>query len=66
MTEKKKNMYQSDTLGVPPLRMVLVHTEKERRNAASQIPQRLKAYMQKAGIGQEDLIRLVEHLKKKI
>jgi hypothetical protein len=66
MTEKKKRTYQSDTLGLPPLKMVLVHTENDRRNATSQVIQKPKTSLQKAGIGQDDLLRLVEHLKKKI
>jgi len=65
MTEQKKRTYQSDTLGLPPLRMVLVHAENDRRNAAPTATQKPKTRLQKAGIGQEDLIRLIEHLKKK-
>ena len=65
MTEQKKRTYQSDTLGMPPLRMVLVHAENDHRNEAPTAIQKPKTRSQKAGIGQEDLIRLIEHLKKK-
>jgi len=33
--EEKKHKYQSDTLGLPPLKMVLVHAENERQNATA-------------------------------
>jgi hypothetical protein len=65
VTEKKKYTYQSDTLGLPPLKMVLVHAENDRRNAASTATQKPKTRLQKAGIGQEDLIKLIEYLKEK-
>ncbi len=65
MTEKKKHTYQSDMLGLPPLRMVLVHADNDRRNAAPKTVQKPKARLQKAGIGHEDLIKLIEYLKKK-
>jgi hypothetical protein len=66
MTERKKRTYQSDLLGLPPLRMVLVHAENDRRNAAPKAIQKPKAGLQKAGIEQGDLIKLVEYLKKKV
>jgi hypothetical protein len=66
MTERKKCTCQSDLLGLPPLRMVLVHAENDRRNAAPKAIQKPKARFQKAGIGKEDLIKLVEYLKKKV
>jgi hypothetical protein len=36
MDEEKKHKYQSDTLGLPPLKMVLVHAENERQNKNAQ------------------------------
>jgi hypothetical protein len=36
MDERKKHTYQSDTLGLPPLKMVLVHAENERKNETAQ------------------------------
>ena len=65
MTENKKRTYPSDTLGLPPLKMVLVHAENDRRNAAPTATQKPKTRLQKAGIGQEDLIKLIEYLKEK-
>ena len=65
MTGRKKHTYQPDLLGLPPLRMVLVRAENDRRNAAPKTTQKPTTRFQKAGIGQEDLIRLIEHLKKK-
>jgi hypothetical protein len=32
MPDEKKRTYQSATLGLPPLQMVLVHAENERAN----------------------------------
>ena len=32
MKEEKIHKYQSDTLGLPPLKMVLVHAENDRQN----------------------------------
>ncbi|MGA7194109.1 MAG: hypothetical protein WBW94_10795 [Anaerolineales bacterium] len=37
MDDKKKRMYQSTTLGVPPLKMILVHADNDRQNASAQI-----------------------------
>ena len=34
MGEEKKHTYQSTTLGLPPLRMVLVHARNEAQNAS--------------------------------
>ncbi len=34
MAEEKKHIYQSTTLGLPPLKMVLVHARNEAQNAA--------------------------------
>jgi hypothetical protein len=65
MTKKKKRTYQSETLGLPPIRMVLVHAENDRKNAAPKTIQKPESRLQKAGIGQEDLIKLIEYLKKK-
>jgi hypothetical protein len=36
MDEGKKHKYQSDTLGLPPLKMVLVHAKNERQNKTAQ------------------------------
>ena len=36
MDDKKKRTYQSETVGLPPLKMILVHTDNERQNQAAQ------------------------------
>jgi hypothetical protein len=36
MDKEKKHTYQYDTLGLPPLKMVLVHAENERKNETAQ------------------------------
>ena len=36
MDDKKKRMYQSTTLGVPPLKMILVHADNDRQNESAQ------------------------------
>ena len=36
MDDKKKHTYQSETLGLPPLKMVLVHTDNDRQNQNAQ------------------------------
>jgi hypothetical protein len=36
MDDKKKRTYQSTTLGVPPLKMILVHADNDRQNNAAQ------------------------------
>jgi hypothetical protein len=45
--------------------MVLVQAENDRRNAASETVRKPKTRLQKAGVGQGDLIKLIEYLKKK-
>jgi hypothetical protein len=36
MTDEKKKTYSSETLALPPLKMVLVQAENDRQNEASQ------------------------------
>jgi hypothetical protein len=62
VTEKKKRTYQSDTLGLPPLRMVLVHAENDRKNAAIKPTQKTKTITPRSE--QEAVLRIIEHLKK--
>ena len=35
MSEPKRRIYESSTLGMPPLKMVLVHARNEAQNAAA-------------------------------
>ena len=61
MTEEEKRTYQSETLGLPPLKMVLVHAENDQRNAALQPapkPKTVAPYLE-----QETVLKIIEHLK---
>jgi len=65
MSDKNKRTFQAETLGLPPLKMVLVHAENERANAAarpSSRPSRRKTKAQKET--EEVVLRLIEHLEK--
>jgi len=65
MLDKKKRKYQTETLGLPPLKMVLVNfdedsTEQEGKRDSTQ-SKKQKADAER----QETIIRLIEHLTKK-
>ena len=65
MTEqKKKRTYHSDMLGLPPLKMVLVHAENDRRNAATRPIQKPRATSMPRS-KQEAVLKIIEHLKSK-
>jgi len=54
---KTKRTYQAETLGLPPLKMVLVHAENDRANAA--------AKSKKKTLTQEEAVmKIIEHLTK--
>ncbi len=61
--KKKKRIYQSETLGLPPLRMVLVNAENDRANRTRRpLPKqqpRSKEYKERM----EAIIRLIESLE---
>ncbi len=66
MAEDKKRTYQSATLGVPALKMVLVHARNEAQNAAL----RPVASPAEAASAEQTLLekeqavrRIIEHLK---
>jgi hypothetical protein len=64
MSDKKKRMFQAETPGLPPLKMVLVHAENERANAAARPsagPSRRKTKAEKET--QEVVLRLIEHIE---
>ena len=69
MSKKEKRKFQSDIpavtlrtgLAEPPLSMVLVHAENERRNAADR-PARIKSNA--ALESEEAVLRIIEHLEK--
>ncbi len=61
MDDKTKRIYHSETAGLPPLKMVLVHADNERQNENAQTilesPEaRAKREKQKA------IVRLIKHL----
>jgi len=61
MDDKTKRVYYSETAGLPPLKMVLVHADNERQNETAQTilesPEaRVKRQTQKA------IVRLINHL----
>ena len=65
MSEKKKRTYQSETLALPPLAMVLVHSKNDRANAAagpSSSAGRRKTKRQAET--EEVVLRIIEHLEK--
>lgn len=61
--EKKKRVYQSETLALPPLKMVLVNAENERANRIRRpLPKKMphsKEYKERL----ETIIRLIESLE---
>jgi hypothetical protein len=63
MTDEKQRTYQAETVGLPPLKMVLLNSEGERaplpaRNRPSR-PRRSLADEQER---EEIILRLIEHL----
>ena len=52
-----KRTYHAETLGLPPLKMVLLHAQNDRANAAK--PRRNKELSQ-----QEAVMKIIEHLTK--
>lgn len=64
MKEEKKRKYQSDTVGVPPLKMVLVHVENERANRTRRPLRRKQPLTPDERERQELIIRLIENLEK--
>jgi hypothetical protein len=61
--EKKKRIYQAETLGVPPLKMVLVHADNERANRTRRpLPKRRPKSKDQQQM-QELIIRLIQSLE---
>ena len=60
--KKTKRTYQAEVLGLPPLKMILVHARNERANAAAGPGAKSKA--RKSRTQQEVVMRLIEHLTK--
>jgi hypothetical protein len=64
MPDEKKRTYQSATLGLPPLQMVLVHAEDERANRTRKpLPKRHPKDTDEMK-RMEAIIRLIENLEK--
>jgi hypothetical protein len=68
MAEEKKHIYQSAILGLPPLRMVLVHARNEAQNAtvrAGKAPlQALSPEEETTPLDKERAVRrIIEHLE---
>ena len=61
MSDPKRRVYESTTLGLPPLKMVLVHARNEAQNAAAE-PQAVKPEPAPAQETQADRERLVRRL----
>ena len=61
MDDKKKRTYQSTTLGMPPLKMVLVHTDNDRQNEAAQTILESPEAKEKRE-KQKAIVRLIKHL----
>ena len=63
MADEKKQTYQSVTLGLPPLKMVLLHTEDNDQPAATQsvLSEKMKEQLKK----EQAVRKLIEHLNKK-
>lgn len=64
MPDEKKRAYQSDTLGLPPLRMVLVHAENERANRTRKPLPKRKPRNKDEMKTMEIIIRLIENFEK--
>jgi hypothetical protein len=61
MTDKTKQIYQSDTLGLPPLKMVLVHYGNEAQNAVANsiFEDKTKEQLEK----EQAVRKIIQHLK---
>lgn len=65
MSDQEKKTYQSETLGLPPLKMVLVQAENDRQNEAAQtILESLEAIEKRKK--QKAIAKLIEHLNEKV
>jgi hypothetical protein len=61
MTNKTKQTYQSVTLGMPPLKMVLVHAGNDAQNAEANS---IFTDKNKEQLDKEQVVRkIIEHLK---
>ena len=61
--EKTTRTYPAGTFGLPPLRMVLVHAQNDRANAAMPQPA-LKPGRLRTRVQKEVVIKIIEHITK--
>ncbi len=61
--EKKKRVYESETLGLPPLKMVLVNAENERANRTRRPLPKKQPRNKEFKERMETIIRLIESLE---
>ena len=63
--ENKKRIYEAAALGVPPLKMVLVHADNDRANRTRRPLPRRRPRTRDEQMKLELIIRLIESLEKK-
>ena len=61
MSDEEKRTFQSVTLGLPPLKMVLVHAENERQNESAQTILEEPEIVEKRK-AQNAIKKLIQHL----
>lgn len=64
MSDEEKRTYRSVTLGLPPLKMVLVHTENDRQNESAQTILEAPEIVEKRK-KQKAITKIIEHLNEK-
>jgi len=64
MSDEEKRTFQSVTLGLPPLKMVLVHAENERQNESAQTILETPDVVEKRK-KQKAIAKIIEHLNDK-
>jgi hypothetical protein len=64
MAEEKNHVYQSATLGLPPLQMVLVHAQNNAQNAAMRPVETRPEVQAAAPLDTQQAVRkIIEHLE---
>ena len=63
MSDEKKRTFESDTLGLPPLQMVLVHAENDRANRTRKPLPKHQPKDKDEMKRMEAIIRLIENLE---
>ena len=64
MSDEEKRTFQSVTLGLPPLKMVLVHAENDRQNESAQTILETPDVVEKRK-KQKAIAKIIEHLNDK-